>query len=147
MHPIEYVLPTTFTRTVMLLSIFSCCKRIWYNICTANFMSLEFLVTVDWQTVSFVGLCVKSLHSEKCTSENYSMSIYRNVCLCVLCWCTHWFSRVGITEFEHIHMHINLDVLLLLILFSHFNYTKLSIVNGKQMHMCVAYATWEPFSR
>lgn len=26
----------------LLLPMFSCCKRIWYNICTANSMSLEF---------------------------------------------------------------------------------------------------------
>lgn len=45
---------------------------------------------------------------------------------------------MGITEFEHIHMHINLDVVLLLILFFYLATfdTKLSIVNGKQMHMC-----------
>lgn len=51
--------------------------------------------------------------------ELFNVNIYKYVWVC---WCFHRFSRVGITEFEHIHMHINLDVLLLLILFGHFQH-------------------------
>lgn len=83
MHSIEYVLPTTFTRTVTAtFDVFMLQANLVQHL-HSKFHEFRVLVLVDWQSVSFVGLFLKSLHSEKCTSENYSMSISMNMCECV----------------------------------------------------------------